>query len=210
MIGRPSGRLYPCKQMPPIKSNKDKKNKTVFFDRDGTLIVDKVYLNDPDQIVYLPGVFDALRELKGAGFQFVIVTNQSGVARGLVQIENLNEVHRRMTVEFGHHEIEFAGIYYAPYSVESHHPMRKPNPGMLLAAARDLGIDLAQSWIVGDRMTDIEAGHRAGCRSVLLEGVEATETIAVGQPTAVVPDLRSAAAIILEMDLAQLPGAASR
>ncbi|MES2857381.1 MAG: HAD family hydrolase [Bdellovibrionota bacterium] len=154
------------------KSSSNQLKKTVFFDRDGTLIIDRVYLNDPEQITYLPGVFDALAKLRDAGYQFVMVTNQSGVARGIVSIANLDEIHRRMTNEFKKHQIEFAAIYYAPYSVESNHPLRKPNPGMLLKAHEELGgVDFARSWMVGDRMTDVEAGHQAGCRTVLLDGV---------------------------------------
>lgn len=174
--------------------------KTIFFDRDGTLIIDKVYLNDPEQIVYLPGAFEALRQLRDAGYQFVIVTNQSGVPRGLVTIENLNEIHRRIADEFTRHGISFAGFYYAPFSVESNHPMRKPNPGMLLAAAADHDIDLEKSWIVGDRMTDAEAGRRVGCRSILLEGVEKAEGSGFEPPTAVASDLLMMAELILAAD----------
>lgn len=146
--------------------------KTVFLDRDGTLIVDKVYLNDPDQIEYLPGVFDALSLLREHGYQFIIVTNQSGIARGIVSVENLNETHRRMRVEFAKHGVEFKEFYYAPYSVESHHPMRKPAPGMLLQGAKEFAADLKNSWMIGDRLTDVVAGSRAGCKSILLTGVE--------------------------------------
>lgn len=150
--------------------------KAIFLDRDGTLIIDKVYLNDPDQIEYLPGVFEALRLLRDAGFTFIVATNQSGVARGIVSIANLDETHRRMQAEFARHGVDLSRFYYAPYSVESRHEMRKPNPGMLLMGARDHSIDLTQSWMVGDRWTDVEAGARAGCRTVLLEGVEAPPT----------------------------------
>ncbi len=156
--------------------------KAVFFDRDGTLIIDKIYLNDPEQIEYLPGVFSALSRLRDAGYVFVVVTNQSGVARGLVTLENLHEIHRRISVEFGHHQIHFAGFYYAPYTVESNHAHRKPNPGMLIAAAEEHGIDLTASWMVGDRGTDVEAGHRAGCKTVLLTGIEDESTIDRIQP----------------------------
>lgn len=174
--------------------------KTVFFDRDGTLIIDKVYLNDPEQITYLPGVFQALGELKVAGFQFVIVTNQSGVARGLVTLENLHEIHRRIAAEFARHDIHFAGFYYAPYSVESNHSMRKPNPGMLLAANEEHHIDLPRSWMIGDRGSDVVAGHRAGCRSILLEGVETAETIAEIKPHFVADSILAAARFIIEND----------
>ena len=170
--------------------------KTVFFDRDGTLIIDKVYLNDPEQIIYLPGVFEALGQLRDAGFQFVIVTNQSGVPRGLVTIENLNEIHRRIEAEFAKHGIHFVGIYYAPHTVESNHELRKPNAGMLLEAARDHHVDLPQSWIVGDRLTDAEAGHRAGCRSIFLEGYEPITPTST-QPTHSVKDILGAAHAIL-------------
>lgn len=163
--------------------------KAIFFDRDGTLIIDKIYLNDPDQITYLPHVFESLAKLRDAGYTFVMVTNQSGVARGIVTLENLAEIHRRMTVEFERHNIHFAGIYYAPYSVESNHDMRKPNAGMLLAGAKDHDIDLKKSWIVGDRMTDAEAGLRAGCRSVLLEGVENLDDLKFTPPTFIAKDL---------------------
>lgn len=174
--------------------------KTIFFDRDGTLIIDKIYLNDPEQIVYLPGVFDALKKLRDADYQFVIVTNQSGVARGIVSLDNLNEIHKRITAEFARHGIEFAGIYYAPYSVESNHEMRKPNPGMLMAAASEHQVALARSWMIGDRMSDIEAGHRAGCRSILLEGVETPENSTFRPPYAVASDILMAAEILLAAD----------
>jgi len=174
--------------------------KTVFFDRDGTLIIDKIYLNDPDQIVYLEGVFQALQDLRDAGFQFVVVTNQSGVARGLVTLDNLHEIHRRIAAEFARHAIRFAGFYYAPYSVESNHEMRKPNPGMLLAAHEEHGIDFSRSWMVGDRGSDIVAGHRAGCRTVLLDGIESAETIAEIKPHFVARTILEAARFILKND----------
>jgi D-glycero-D-manno-heptose 1,7-bisphosphate phosphatase len=173
-------------------------HKTVFFDRDGTLIIDKIYLNDPEQITYLPGVFEALQELRDAGYKFVVVTNQSGVARGIVTIENLHEIHRRIEVEFAKHGITFAGFYYAPYSVESNHELRKPNPGMLLAAENDHGIDLTRSWMIGDRGSDVVAGHRAGCRTILLEGVENADTISEIKPHFVTNDLRKAARFIID------------
>ena len=150
--------------------------KTIFLDRDGTLIIDKVYLNDPDQIEYLPDVFEALRLLRDEGYQFVVVTNQSGIARRLVTMENLDETHRRIQAEFSKHGVHFVGFYYAPYSVESNHPIRKPHPGMLLRGALDHRADLKSSWMIGDRLSDVVAGHRAGCRTVLLKG---TETVAV-------------------------------
>jgi D-glycero-D-manno-heptose 1,7-bisphosphate phosphatase len=179
--------------------------KTIFFDRDGTLIIDKIYLNDPEQIEYLPGAFEALRQLRDAGYQFVVVTNQSGVPRGLVTIENLNEIHRRMTDEFARRGVFFAGFYYAAFSVESNHPMRKPNPGMLLSAADDHSADLSSSWMIGDRISDVEAGHRAGCRSILLHGVESIEAAAAARPACVASGILEAAQFILSTDSKGVP-----
>ena len=175
------------------------KNKTIFLDRDGTLIIDKVYLNDPDQIEYLPDVFEALRLLRDDGFQFVVVTNQSGIARRLVTMENLDETHRRIQAEFSKHGVHFKGFYYAPYSVESNHPIRKPHPGMLLRGALDHNADLVSSWMIGDRISDIVAGSRAGCRTVLLAGTEAVDSNSPSesQPTLVTNGLLEAALKII-------------
>ena len=173
------------------------KKRTVFFDRDGTLIIDKVYLNDPEQIEYLPDVFKALGALRDADYQFVVVTNQSGVARGIVDIANLDEIHRRMTVRFAEHGIRFLGYYYAPYSVESKHFLRKPNPGMLLQAASEHHCDLASSWMVGDRLSDVEAGARAGTRTVLLTSSESITPELEFKPDLVVDGLWAAAEEIL-------------
>ncbi len=147
---------------------RERPHKAIFFDRDGTLIVDKVYLNDPDGIEYLPQIFDALRELRDAGFQFFVVTNQSGVPRGKVTIANLNEIHQRVRAAFAVHGIEIREFYYAPYLTDHDHIYRKPNPGMLLQAAQEYNLDLGASWMIGDRMSDVEAGHRAGTRTILL------------------------------------------
>lgn len=173
--------------------------KAIFFDRDGTLIIDKVYLNDPEQVEYLPGVFTALNRLQEAGYIFVVVTNQSGVARGIVDLKNIELIHEKLKVDFAKNDIHFAGFYFAPHSVESNHHTRKPNPGMLEIASQDHNIDLTKSWIVGDRMTDVEAGKRAGARSILLAGVDHPEKSQFEKPTAFVPDLITASEFILEV-----------
>jgi len=173
--------------------------KAVFLDRDGTIIIDKVYLNDPNQIEYLPKVFEALRLLRDHGFKFIIVTNQSGIARGIVDIKNLDLIHEIIQRDFSSQGIDFAGFYYAPYSVESNHHIRKPNPGMLLRAAKDHGIALNHSWMIGDRMSDVEAGFRAGTRAILLDP-ETKNEILEPAPDAVVQDLFSAAKFILSQN----------
>lgn len=146
--------------------------KAIFFDRDGTLIVDKVYLNNPDDIEYLPQIFWALRSLRDAGYVFFVVTNQSGVPRGRVQLKNLLEIHRRIRGAFAEHGVDILDFYYAPYLTEHDHIYRKPNPGMLLQAAQEYNIDLGASWMIGDRLSDVEAGRRAGTKTILLSDQE--------------------------------------
>ena len=140
----------------------------VILDRDGTLIVDFVYLNDPNRIEYLPGVFEALRLLRDQGFVFCVATNQSGVPRGLVDVRNLDEIHRRIQAKFCSEGVDILSFHSAPYMTNNNHWFRKPNPGMLVEAAQWYDLDLKRSWMIGDRMTDVEAGHRAGTRTVLL------------------------------------------
>ena len=173
------------------------KKKAIFFDRDGTLIIDKVYLNDPNQIEYLPGAFTALRSLRDAGFCFIVVTNQSGIAKGIVALENLELIHKRIVHDFAQNGVFFAGFYFAPHSVESNHHSRKPNPGMLELAARDHRIELSQSWMIGDRMTDVEAGRRAGAKTILLAGYERPSDSHFEKPTGFMPDLISTAEFIV-------------
>lgn len=146
--------------------------KVVFLDRDGTLIYDKIYLNDPNQIQYLPGVFEGMRQMRDHGFEFIVVTNQSGVPRGLVDVRNLNEIHRIIRADMARAGVDILSFYYAPFMVNSGHPMRKPSPGMLDAGVHDHNVERSVSWMVGDRMTDVEAGHRAKMRTVFLSGTE--------------------------------------
>ena len=158
--------------------------KVVFFDRDGTLIEDKIYLNDPNQIVYLPHVFTSLRTLRDQGFEFIVVTNQSGVPRGLVKLKNLWEIHQRMRCEFSRHGIDFLDFLYAPFMTDSDHFLRKPNPGMLFEAKAKFCINMKQSWMVGDRMTDVEAGRRAGTQTILLGNTESPQMSPYAPPVA--------------------------
>lgn len=144
------------------------KQKAVFLDRDGTIIIDKVYLNDPHQVEFLPGAIQGLKALKKKGYLLIVVTNQSGIARGLVQKENLKKIHERMQELLKIENIQIDGFYYSPHAADSNHPMRKPNPGMLLQAAKEHRIDLAASFMIGDKPLDVEAGHRAGVKSILL------------------------------------------
>ncbi len=171
--------------------------KAVILDRDGTLIVDKIYLNDPEQIVYLPRVFEALQLLRDCGYVFAVATNQSGVPRGLVDVENLDEIHRRIRAEFSKHGVDILSFHSAPYMTDSNHYYRKPNTGMLDEAASFYNLDLSKSWMIGDRMTDVEAGHRAGSRTVLLgDNEDPRDFPEYAPPTLHTADLYEAAVLI--------------
>jgi D-glycero-D-manno-heptose 1,7-bisphosphate phosphatase len=135
----------------------------VFVDRDGTLISDVGYLSRKEQLEILPGVPEALRSLKEIGFKLVMITNQSGIARGLLTEADLDEIHEELCRRLSKRGVVLDGIYYCP-----HHPQvggdgyrivcdcRKPKPGMVNKAAEDLGLDLRSSYVVGDQATDME------------------------------------------------------
>lgn len=140
----------------------------VFLDRDGTLIEDTGYPTDPDQVRLLPGVRDALAELSCLGFALVVVSNQSGIGRGLILPAQAQAVHERFIKELAAGGVTLDAALYCPHAPEEGCPCRKPLPQMLLQAAGRLGIQLARSVMVGDRASDVEAGRRAGCRTILL------------------------------------------
>ncbi len=148
-------------------------DRAVFMDRDNTIIEDPGYLSDPDAVKLLPGVELAMKSLAQAGYKLVVVTNQSGVARGLLTEEALDNIHTEMRRKLAEKNVHVDAIYYCPYhpegTVEEYakdSELRKPQPGMLLKAAGKLGLNLAASWMVGDSGRDVEAGQRAGCRTV--------------------------------------------
>lgn len=149
----------------------------VFLDRDGVLIEDNGILTDATQIRLLEGVTPSLWRFREAGFLLIVVTNQSVVARGLLTEADLDAIHaelQRVLQASGGPALD--AIYFCPHHPEATLPdyrvtcdCRKPRPGLLLRAAKDLGIDLGASFMLGDRMTDVAAGSRAGCRTVLVE-----------------------------------------
>lgn len=153
--------------------------RAVFLDKDGTLLEDIPYNVDPAQMRLTPGAGPALRRLQDAGYLLIVVSNQSGVARGYFPPTALRGVRWRLEAL-----VEPFGVRFAEVSFCVHHPdgvvapyahecdCRKPQPGMLLRAARRHAIDLPRSWMIGDILDDVEAGCRAGCRTVLLDGPE--------------------------------------
>ena len=149
-------------------------DRAVFLDRDGTLIELVHHLTNPGDVRLIAGAGAAVQSLRAAGWKVVIVTNQSVIGRGKLTEAGLAEVHAEMNRQLATEDTQVDGIHFCPLRpVQSdptviEDPMRKPGPGMLQAAARDLGLDLQSSWMVGDTVSDMLAGRNAGCRTLLV------------------------------------------
>lgn len=142
--------------------------RAVFLDRDGTLIVEKNYLSDPAQVELLPGVPEALQQLQEAGFLLFIVTNQSGIGRGYYTVEDMHRVHERLCAELGRHGVRIEKIYFAPEAPEAPSRGRKPSPQFLFDARDEFDLDLAASYMIGDKWLDLECGWNAGVKQSFL------------------------------------------
>jgi D-glycero-D-manno-heptose 1,7-bisphosphate phosphatase len=168
------------------------KNKCIFLDRDGVLNVDRVdYVYRMEEFIIPPGVGEALRALKDAGYLLVIITNQSGIAKGVYKREDVYMIHQAIQDGTG---VELDDIYFCPYheKFDSHSLTRKPGSLMIEKAAAKYNVDMDASWMVGDHERDITAGTRAGLRTIRLAPA-GTETKA----THLVDDLLAASKIIV-------------
>ncbi len=180
----------------------------VFLDRDGTLIEERGYLDRLDLIAPFPYTPGALRRLREAGYALVLVTNQAGVARGYFDEAFVRDAHRHLAELLAREDLALDGYYYCP-----HHPdgvvaeyrracrCRKPGPGMVEQAAADLGLDLARSYVVGDKWLDVELARNAGARGILVRtgygaGVEGAVPPGL-EPAGIVDTLREAAELIV-------------
>lgn len=164
--------------------------KAVFLDRDGVLIEDTGYPDDPASISLLPSVGEGLRALLAAGWRLVVVSNQAGVARGKFSLATLEAMHERLVVLLEAEGVSLDALYFCPHHAEHGSPPfnidcdhRKPAPGMLRSAADELDLDLRSCWMIGDRESDIEAGRAAGCRTILI-GAPPTRAELVAQDLA--------------------------
>ncbi|WOJ89106.1 HAD family hydrolase [Methylocapsa polymorpha] len=140
----------------------------IFLDRDGTIIVEKNYLGDPDQVVLLDGAVDGLRALSSHSFPLVIVSNQSGVGRGYFSLEQARAVERRLGELLTHEGIAIAGWYMCPHAPDEECSCRKPLPGMIRAAVHDLDLDPARSFVIGDKRSDIDLASAVGATGILV------------------------------------------
>ena len=155
----------------------------VFLDRDGTLIVDRHYLADPEGVELLPGAGEAVARLNAAGLVTVLATNQSGIGRGYFSAEQYDAVHARLVRELARHGARLDAEYHSP-DFEDGGPDadRKPGAGMFLRAAREHRLDLARSWWIGDRRRDVEAAGRFGARGFLVCSPETEALATAGMP----------------------------
>jgi D-glycero-D-manno-heptose 1,7-bisphosphate phosphatase len=140
----------------------------VFLDRDGTIAEEMGYVNHVDRLQIFPYAAEAIRQLNRAEIPVIVVTNQSGVARNIFPESLMHEVHKKMIAELAAAGAWIDAIYFCPHKSEDVCECRKPNPGMLERAAREHGLDLASSWVVGDRYADLEMAHAAGARGILV------------------------------------------
>jgi D-glycero-D-manno-heptose 1,7-bisphosphate phosphatase len=157
------------------------------IDRDGTIIVDKVYLSDPDGIEFAPGAIEGLRLLRDAGFALVLVTNQSGIARGYFDIATLERIHDRLRSMLAIQGLQLKAIYFCPHGPDDGCDCRKPAPGMIKSAMRDLGFQPDEAVVIGDSDGDMGAAAAAG--------VQGVRVAAAGRPGAsdAAPDFLEAA-----------------
>lgn len=158
------------------------KRKAIFLDKDGTLIPDVPYNVNPDLITLQPGVIEGLQLLKENGYIFAVISNQAGVARGYFKYNELKKVKEKLNLLLNKEKIQIDEYYFCPhypsgkvaeYSISCN--CRKPEPGMILQAAKDLHIDTKKSWMIGDILNDVEAGNKAGCKTILLDLGNETE-----------------------------------
>ena len=178
-------------------------NRAVFLDRDGTIIEERNYLRRVEEVVIFPGAPAALEGLQNAGFKLFIVSNQSGVGRGYFSLADVEKVNEHILGELERGGVRFEKVYIAPEAPEAPSRGRKPSPQLLLDARDEFGVDLAQSYMIGDKLIDLECGWNAGVKHCLLVrngyGAELERASAdrLGA-VAIVDDLSAAAQWIIE------------
>ena len=144
-------------------------NKAVFLDRDGTIAEDVNYCRKPEDFRIFPWAPEAIRMLNGAGFKVIVITNQSGIARGYFTEEMLAQIHEKMLKELAEQGARIDGVYYCPHHPDDNCECRKPKTALFQQAAKDFNLDLKTSWVVGDSWRDIEAGRRIGTKTILVK-----------------------------------------
>lgn len=173
---------------------------TIFLDRDGVINLGTPgYIKTWEEFVFEDGALDALKKLHEAGFRLIVVTNQSGINRGLYRLEDVEDIHRRMIEEIRRHGGDIDAIYVCPHAPGEDCECRKPRAGLLHQAAVDYGVRMKESWMIGDKPRDIAAGKSAGCRTIFIEdGTDAVfEFNETNTPDLSFPKLREAAEFLV-------------
>jgi D-glycero-D-manno-heptose 1,7-bisphosphate phosphatase len=142
--------------------------RAVFLDRDGTICEEMGYVNHVDRLQVFPYAAEAIRQLNLRDIPVIVVTNQSGIARNIFTESVVEQVHKKMIAELAAGGAWIDGIYFCPHMKDDACDCRKPNPGLLQRAAREHALDLAASWVVGDRYADVEMAHATGGRGILV------------------------------------------
>lgn len=177
--------------------------KAVFFDRDG--VINKKapphdYVKSWEEFEFLPQVFSSLKAVRDKDYLIFIISNQAGVARGFLSLDDLEQIHRRMEEEFRRRGVEIAKVYFCPHGYQEGCLCRKPKPGMLLEATKDFGLDLKKSFLVGDSKADVAAARAAGCKTILTLTGETQDYSEVNnwdlKPDFTIPDLTEIKKII--------------
>ncbi|MFQ5882157.1 MAG: D-glycero-alpha-D-manno-heptose-1,7-bisphosphate 7-phosphatase [Candidatus Methylomirabilales bacterium] len=182
----------------------------VFLDRDGTISENPGYLTDPSELRLLPGAGKALRLLRDRGFHLAVISNQSGVARGLLTKAMVEQIHMRLETLLKAEGVRLTGTYYCPHHPEGHPPYqqacrcRKPEGGLIERAAREHSLDLTRSYVVGDQQVDVELARRMGMPAILVLTGQGRLSLASGEtkPDYIASDLGAAARWILQRHLA--------
>jgi D-glycero-D-manno-heptose 1,7-bisphosphate phosphatase len=176
-------------------------NPAIFIDRDGTINEDPGYLGDPNGVKLFPGTGEALALVKEAGFKIIVISNQSGISRGLITREAVESVNKKINELLAEEKTAIDGFYYCPFHPEfsssEECSCRKPSPELVLKAAEDFNIDLSRSYFIGDSVADIKCGINAGVKAVLVKTGNGEETISLLKkenifPTFVANDLKDA------------------
>ena len=142
--------------------------KVIFLDRDGVINQEVGYLHKSKDFKFIDGIFEACKSFRSLGYKLIVVTNQSGIARGYYQEEDFHKITKWMLVQFNNNDVDILDVFFCPHGAKSTCKCRKPQPGMLLEARDKYGINMKDSWVIGDKETDIDAAGSAGVDNTIL------------------------------------------
>ena len=198
---------FPIEALPTLSSSlqvdmdrSEGQRKVIILDRDGTIVVDRGYLDDPAGLAFLPGAAEGLRRLHGQGYQLVVITNQSGIGRGRFSTARLHEIHVRFAEMVSEAGARLAGVYFCPHRPDEGCACRKPQPGLVNVAAAELGFSSSAVIVVGDKASDVELGRRIGAPAVLISAT----SDGVGDADFVAGDLVQAAQFIERLNAGRM------